>query len=98
MNKGFVYILQNASMPGMVKIGKTTRTADQRCQELYMTGVPLPFSVACCVASPDCHALEQAMHNQFAQERVTAGREFFRLSVDVARDALENHLLASTLR
>lgn len=41
---GIVYLLTNACMPGIVKIGKTTRKdLLQRMKELYTTGVPVPF-------------------------------------------------------
>ena len=39
-----VYVLTNPAMPGIVKIGKTNRDDPQvRMNELYTTGVPLPF-------------------------------------------------------
>ena len=37
---GYVYILTNPSMPGLVKVGKTTNTPNQRMSELHSTGVP----------------------------------------------------------
>ena len=43
-NKGIVYVLTNSVMPGLVKIGMTTRLdIDTRMKELYSTGVPVPF-------------------------------------------------------
>ena len=43
-NKGLVYVLTNSAMPGLVKIGMTTRdSVDTRMKELYSTGVPVPF-------------------------------------------------------
>ena len=43
-NYGIVYLLTNPCMPGIVKIGKTSRTDLQnRMKELYTTGVPVPF-------------------------------------------------------
>lgn len=42
---GVVYVLTNPIMPGIVKIGMTTRSnVNARMQELYGTGVPLPFT------------------------------------------------------
>lgn len=42
--KGLVYLLTNPAMPGIVKIGLTTRgDMGQRLQELFTTGVPVPF-------------------------------------------------------
>ena len=41
---GVVYVLTNPAMPGIVKIGKTSRSdIHARLNELYSTGVPLPF-------------------------------------------------------
>ncbi|MFT7387743.1 MAG: hypothetical protein ACI8VC_000984 [Candidatus Endobugula sp.] len=41
---GIVYVLTNPAMPGIVKIGKTSRdSVDARLNELYSTGVPVPF-------------------------------------------------------
>ena len=42
---GYVYILTNPSMPGLVKVGKTTTTPNQRMSELHSTGVPTPFEL-----------------------------------------------------
>ncbi len=50
-NTGIVYVLSNRAMPGLVKIGMTTRPElDARLKELYTTGVPVPFDVEydCC--------------------------------------------------
>ena len=41
---GIVYVLTNPAMNGLVKIGKTSReSVDHRLNELYSTGVPVPF-------------------------------------------------------
>ena len=46
MSEGIVYVLTNPAMPGMVKIGKTGREVEARLNDLYTTGVPLPFECA----------------------------------------------------
>ena len=44
---GYVYILVNDSMPGLIKIGKTARNSLARAKDLSSsTGVPTPFKVA----------------------------------------------------
>lgn len=93
MNKGYVYILSNAAMPGLVKIGRTTRSVEGRAMELYQTGVPMPFVVEHSVLSPDCIALERTMHDMMPDLRVGAGREFFRCSMEDARDLLDDAVI-----
>lgn len=82
-NKGLVYVLTNSAMPGLVKIGMTTRDSiDVRMKELYSTGVPVPFecAYACEVSTSDCSKIENALHTAFAPNRVNANREFFSIS------------------
>ena len=46
-SKGIVYVLTNAAMPGLVKIGKTAqKDLNKRLEQLYGTGVPVPFDCA----------------------------------------------------
>lgn len=83
---GLIYMLTNEAMPGIVKIGKTTRDAEARIRELYTTGVPLPFECLCACRVPVAHLdeLEKAIHSAFATNRVSANREFFRISPERA--------------
>ena len=92
MTKGYVNILKNPSMPGIVKIGKTTRSVEQRCNELWQTGVPTPFEVVDQVLSPDCDQLELWMHEQFHASRVNSSREFFSISEEAASVTLDSCL------
>lgn len=81
-NKGIVYVLTNSAMPGLVKIGMTTRDSiDARMKELYSTGVPVPFvcKYACEVKASDCAKIEKALHTAFDPNRINANREFFEL-------------------
>ena len=40
-DEGYVYVLTNEAMPGLVKIGRTTANDPQtRVSNLYTTGVP----------------------------------------------------------
>jgi hypothetical protein len=58
--RGYIYIMINPSMPDIVKIGKTTRTAESRLKELgAATGVPTPFVLVYDVLVDDCHEAEK---------------------------------------
>lgn len=89
MTKGYVYILSNPAMPGLHKIGKTTRSSQARAHELYQTGVPAPFKVEYEVFSPDCSWLERAVHEELSDSREDFSREFFRVDRDEARYVLD---------
>jgi hypothetical protein len=78
--KGIVYILTNPAMPGIVKIGKTARgDIRQRMNELFSTGVPVPFECAFACEVDDCEAVERAFHLAFGPQRIHPKREFFKI-------------------
>ncbi len=99
---GWVYILTNPAMPGLVKIGMTGRTPSQRIAELTRaTGIPSPFELAWSAPVSDCAHVEAAVHRMLADRRVSAGREFFRADAALARRAIEataGSLLGRTAR
>ena len=75
-----IYLLTNPAMPGIVKIGNTSRNDVQsRMAELYATGVPVPFECVYAAEVPDAVALEKALHNAFAPQRLNPKREFFQI-------------------
>ena len=80
---GFVYILSNPSMPGILKIGSTERTVKERVAELSATtGVPTPFRVEHYILTEDPKGLEQSLHEELSEFRVNGNREFFKVSLD----------------
>jgi len=91
-NIGIVYVLTNSAMPGLVKIGMTTRESiDTRMKELYSTGVPVPFDCeyACEVKASDCAKIEKALHKAFKPNRINDNREFFSIKSEQATAILE---------
>lgn len=90
MSKGYVYILTHQFMPGLVKIGMTTRTVEARANELYQTGVPGPFNVSHSVLSPDCAGLELWVHERLDPSRLYPDREFFKMEVADAIQVLND--------
>lgn len=75
--KGYVYVLSNPRMPGLVKVGCSTRPVDERIAELNSaTGVPAPFVVEAYFASSTPEEHEAEVHRRLAERRIK-GREFF---------------------
>lgn len=77
-----IYILTNAAMPGLVKIGITDAEVEDRMKQLDSTGVPLPFEAFLAVRVDDARGWEHALHEAFGDHRVRESREFFRISPD----------------
>lgn len=80
MSAGYIYVLVNSSMPGLVKVGKTTRLPRERADELSgVTGVPTPFIVAFDQHFADCDAAEVFVHTKLSEKgyRLSEAREFF---------------------
>lgn len=75
---GFVYVISNEAMPGMVKFGVTQTSPAQRAKELVSTGVPAQFDVDyfCVVYNP--YDLETTVHNALGEHR--ARGEWFAIS------------------
>ena len=81
MASGYIYVLVNSSMPGLVKVGKTTREPAQRVAELSsVTGVATPFIIAFEQFFLDCDSAEEFIHTTLERQglRQTNNREFFR--------------------
>ena len=89
MNEGIVYVLTNPAMPKMVKIGKTGRGVETRLNDLYTTGVPLPFECAYAARVEDMDKVEKAFHNAFGPYRVNPRREFFEIEPEQAIGLLD---------
>lgn len=92
---GYVYVLSNRSMKGLVKIGMTTRTPEERAAELSsVSGVPHPFEVCWARAIVgNVSRIERLVHDRLAKHRT--GKEFFRVSLAQAKSTIEevcNHL------
>lgn len=80
MESGFVYVLTNPAMPGLVKVGVAQRDVAERVAELSgASGVPLPFEVVTTVPMRDVYAAEKVAHGLLGASRVSPSREFFRV-------------------
>lgn len=81
---GWIYILSNPAMlPGLLKIGHTTRSPEVRAIELAdATGVPAAFVIERAFKVENSERMEAIVHGLLADRRPSPNREFF--LVDVA--------------
>jgi hypothetical protein len=84
--EGYVYVMTNEAMPGLVKIGMTCGDPESRAQELSSaTGVPFPFRVVVCKKVHRPKEKEAAIHELLSALgfRVNERREFFNCAVGI---------------
>lgn len=87
--EGYVYVMINPSLEGLLKIGRTKRDPNERAKELSAaTGVATPFYVAYKTYFLDCETVEEFLHEKLAQYRLTENREFFKAPLDTAIEAI----------
>ena len=84
-----VYILTNEAMPGIIKIGWTDKSVEERMKELDKTATPLPFTCYFAKRVDEPTFVEAKLHQAFDEFRIRDNREFFRMSPDQAKAALE---------
>lgn len=81
MSAGFVYIMINPAMRGLVKIGLTERTPIDRARDLRGTAVPDDFIVVYDELVTDSAFVEKRLHKRFDDYRYQPNREFFQIPI-----------------
>jgi hypothetical protein len=89
---GFVYVLTNAAMPSIVKIGRA-KDPISRCDELFNTSLPVPFQVHFAAYCDNASKIERMAHERLDALRVNESREFFSVNADKAKDMILRLLL-----
>jgi hypothetical protein len=75
---GEVYLLHNCGMrQGLLKIGRTIKSAEDRAADLWTTGVPGRFEVLFAWHVDDAPTVERRLHERFSEYRYDDRREFF---------------------
>ena len=89
---GFVYVITNRAMPGLVKVGRTTRMPEERARELGGAGVPYPYEVRYALRTSAHRAVEAAAHRLLRPARLQhegGGVEWFACTVGQAKSAIK---------
>jgi hypothetical protein len=89
---GYVYILKNTFMPGLVKIGFTDRDPVTRSRELSsFTGVPGRFEIVISWRVLNAQIIEKQIHVELAS--LSKGGEFFEIDPNVAQVKVKELLI-----
>jgi hypothetical protein len=85
---GFIYIVVNDLMPGMVKIGFTAGNPDRRAKEISSQyALPCEFRVVNYWRVADPYIIEQRIHEELKLSR--RGGEFFELDFELAKARID---------
>ena len=91
--RGWCYVLTNEFMPGIVKIGWTARTPEERSVELSTTGVPGRYRIEYATEVAEAELAEKHAHSILRAVRVDPSREHFRCetldAIAVVRESAE---------
>lgn len=86
--KGFIYVMSNKSMPGIIKVGMSTKMPEERAKELSSdTSTPTPFIVEYYAIFDDIKKAERMAHQRLKQYH--HGKEFFETTVENAICSIE---------
>lgn len=90
---GYIYVLSNPAMPDLLKIGFTRGAVESRARDLSRTtGIPQAFEVESWYLTQDPSMVEKKVHQALADHRVNDGREFFRVTVEIADKVVAEHI------
>jgi hypothetical protein len=90
---GWVYVLTNEAMPGLVKVGRTSKTPEIRAQELSSeTSVPGPFVVAYAAYASNHEQAEKVVHRKLRSEGLHANKEFFKCDPWIAIECIRENV------
>ncbi|NLR58202.1 GIY-YIG nuclease family protein [Chitinophaga polysaccharea] len=85
---GFVYVLTNKIMPGIVKIGITASPEEDRPISLFTMGMPDAFEVVFRAITSHPAELEKRVHEQLKEKRYRPNREFFEVTPELAASTI----------
>ncbi len=86
-------------MPGLVKVGKSTRSPEIRATELSQaSGVPHSFQIVYQTLVDNCDLAEREVHRFLNAFRENSNREFFRIPVNRTIDVLRKVISENNLK
>lgn len=77
-------------MPGLVKVGYSTKDPSLRAEELNHTGSPHPYVVEYEILTWDPRDIEQSVHSRLKEKR--EGKEWFRCTIEEAIVAIKDEV------
>lgn len=85
--KGYVYVMSNKAMDGILKIGYSTKDPSLRAKELSSAGVPFKFKVEYEILVDNPESVEGKAHSLLRQYKVN--KEWFDTSIEICIEAIK---------
>jgi hypothetical protein len=79
---GYLYAMSNKSMPGILKIGMTERSIEERLKEANGTFTLIPFVVEISKYVSNFKEKERCIHQILQSKRVNPKKEFFQVTLE----------------
>jgi hypothetical protein len=79
---GYIYAMSNKSMPGILKIGMTERSIEERLKEANGTFTLIPFVVEISKYVLNFKEKERCIHQILQSKRVNPKKEFFQVTIE----------------
>ncbi len=80
---GYIYIMSNKAMPGIVKIG-TTKNIEDRMSSLFNSSVPYAFTLHLKRHVMEAYLAEDLIFDALENFRCNSSREFFEITLEYA--------------
>lgn len=81
--RGWIYVISNKAMPGLVKVGYSSKDPKGRAQELDHTGTPHPYVVEYdALIDGELYQVERRIHQNLSP--YSEGKEWFRCETEQA--------------
>ena len=97
--RGWLYVLSTKDEPDILKIGRTTRSVEDRVKEINSaTGVLVPYSARAVFQVEDTIAAENLVFNLLSDHRIRQDREFFQIPFSEAAKIIEDKIYPLLIR
>lgn len=97
--RGWLYILSRKDEPDILKIGRTTRSVEDRVKEINSaTGVLIPYSARAVFEVEDAQASENLVFALLVDYRIRMDREFFQIPFKNAAEIIEEAIFPFLIR
>ena len=90
IKEGYLYAFSNTCMPGILKVGMTERTPEERLRDANRSDTwrpPAPYKLECAIKVNNPLKKENILHRILEKyvSRINPEREFFKISIEEIR-------------